>query len=87
MQIISTHNLRRAAHLISIDETNPVIDRMDWEIIGDFIEQDTPEAYERAAAMYRLLDTAARDLLDQYARDDSNVKHEAEAALSIQWRF
>lgn len=87
MQITSTHNLREAVYLISIDEANPVLDRQDWEIIGDLIEQDTPISYVRAAMAFRLMDTASRDLLTEYARNDSNVKHEAETALSIQWRF
>lgn len=83
MQITTTKNLLAAARHISI-HAEKIGDREDWDRIADHIEL---ENYNNAAAAWRAMDTYSRDLLEDFAMGDSNVKHEAEAALSIEWNF
>lgn len=86
MQITHINDLIRATRAIAVS-AGYIGDRHDWNAIADLLERDTLQSFEKATDFYNSMDTIARDLLEPHARNDSNVKHQAEAALAINWRF
>ena len=87
MKITHIKDLIAACRAIGTDPVEYIGDRYDWNEIAKLLERDTLQSFEAATDFYRSMDTASRDSLEQYARKDSNVKHQAEAALDIIWRF
>ena len=83
MQITTTNNLLKAARDIAA-KADFVGDREDWANIAEHIELGN---YNNATAFYQSMDTFSRDALTDYAKACPLVKHEAEAALEIEWLF
>ena len=76
--------LSQAAHAIASATSTTVGDSYDWGSIADSLERGYNES---AATAFRLMDTYSRDLLNDAARADADVKQQASDALSIQWLF